>query len=206
MVSFVVLLCACSQELSPVATNDGGTAGQRRDGAAEVDDCRAFWKHLEIDGNWAEYFPTLRELAEGSDGVAYGRFVSARMGATIQGDAPEDSYTEIVLSVADDAELLHGTMTGALTLTLTPGAGDVTASTLSGCIPDASVLVFARKRMDQDTYRPVNGYGIWAATPRAALDTPLEPVPPEDGLYGEEISRYQRLSELTDAVRRYLSQ
>jgi hypothetical protein len=58
--------------------------------------------------------------------------------------------------------------------------------------------------VDQDAYRPVNGYGIWAATPRAALDTPLETDPPQEEPYGDELSRYARLSELADAVRSYL--
>jgi hypothetical protein len=197
-----VAFAACSSS-SPQAARPDGQSGP---GPGSTGDCPEFWKQLEINANWVEYFPTMKELAQGADVVAWGAFRAAQPGVRVQGDAPEDSYTEILLSLGPNIEVLRGAAPPeGIALTIVPGARDVTAGTLSECIPDSPVLVFARRRGDRDAYRPVNDFGLWAKTPRAAIDTPLSPDPPATSLYRNELLHYSSLEELASAVRTFVS-
>jgi hypothetical protein len=43
-------------------------------------------------------------------------------------------------------------------------------------VPIDDVVLLLRQRTDEDYYRAVNQYGIWARTPRSAVDAPLDRV------------------------------
>lgn len=201
-----VLVVACTTASSSIGTGQGDGQAPGDEGGQSSGDCPEFWNKLEIDANWVEYFPTLRELARGSDVVAFGSFSSAQMGAKVQGDAPEDTYTEILLSLAPTAQIWRGAPPKQIELTITPGKPGVNAAALAACLPNTPVLVFARKRKDRDAFRPVNGYGIWAKTPRAAVDTPLSPEPPNASPYRAELAGFASLDAFADAMRAYSSE
>ncbi len=57
------------------------------------------WNALRLDANWSEYWPSLRELALGSDAAIRGRITSILEGQVIQGDAPEDTVEEAIFRV-----------------------------------------------------------------------------------------------------------
>jgi hypothetical protein len=93
-------VAACSGSSNGNAIDpDGGVPGTHERDAEDVGPDDAFWQAIQVDGNWVEFYPTITELALGSDIVAYGSFVSVRPGTDVQGDAPEDLVRQPVFAV-----------------------------------------------------------------------------------------------------------
>ncbi len=199
---FVVLVglevAACSGSSNGNAIDpDGGVPGTHERDAEDVGPDDAFWQAIQVDGNWVEFYPTITELALGSDIVAYGSFVSVRPGTDVQGDAPEDLVRQPVFAV--EGEVWKGAARDAIV-----EVGVVNAKPLGELermLPSARALVFIRERADDRGYRFVNGYGVWAATPRAIVDAPLNPFPPDEDIHGEEVSQFASLEALVEFVR-----
>jgi hypothetical protein len=158
-----------------------------------------FWSAFEIDGDWVEYAPTLFELSQSADLAGIGKVEKVEAVDRIQGDAAEDVYFEVTLRLRFRA-LLAGNSDVARIRLLVPRARSVAdAAALQLLLPTGEALFFLRQRARGD-FRPVNGAGIWAKTPRAGVDTPLQPYVPADGIYAAEVA--DRLS--VDALFEYL--
>jgi hypothetical protein len=175
--------CKCRGGKVPDAAvgNSDGSVTSLRDAsiADELIKSESFWSAFRIDGEWAEYQPTLVALAEHADLVAIGRVTDMMEPITTQGDAPEDVVTEARLVVQVDRSA-SGTVSVGDTVVLTMvSKGRLTEAEqarLKDLLPSTSMLVMLRKR-ENGTYRVVNGYALWAATTRSALDCPIEAYP-----------------------------
>ena len=185
-----LVACGPSGQEDPTG---GETSPEMQPPSAQA--CSPFWQRLQSHANWAEHFPTFRELVRGSDVVAFGRFVS-------DGGAPADPYSTTVLSLHPGAEVWRGKLE-------TSGPRVSTFEGLAECGTSVPFLVLARHRQDTDEYRFVNGYALWAATPRATVDAPM--IPDYDfhelGLfYKDELARYQTFEAFMAAVREIASE
>jgi hypothetical protein len=171
------------------------------------------WAEVQIDGEWVEYHPTLRDLAESSDLAAEVRLVSAEPGRVIQGDAEEDIYCEINLNV-ETLEVFHKTSdeTSIQVSLVLPRAFSVDAQMQSvekanASLPLANVVVFLRRRDDLELYRVVNGWGIWAETSRDPVDVPLNPERiGNGGHYVSELTGVDTMPLLIARVRELLAE
>lgn len=174
-----------------------------RDGV-DLEQEERFWELVRTDGDWAEYFPTLEELAAGADAVFVGRFVAVGAPTLISGDAQQDVHAEDNLTLEVD-ELLRGEVSGEkIAFTLSLGTR-VEPSELQTMLPHSSVVFLLRKRSDQDSYRVVNGYGIWARTLRHEVDAPMNVDEPAGGgihgVYADELRYISSLDELIELFR-----
>ena len=158
----------------------------------------SFWAAFEIDGDWAEFYPTLEELSAASDAVFLGRIQGAARIVERRGDAREDLTIEVVLDL-QVVEGVHGAHAGEvleLALIAPMERSPRTASAiLTRAAPEDLVLFFLRKRAS-GTFRPTNGYGILTSTTRAVVDAPLNPDPLADGVYARELAAFGSVEEL----------
>ena len=196
----LLLMAACGPS-SGGESSQGMAPGEK---AAARDTCGAFWEMLQNVGDYAERFSTFQELVRGSDLIAFGPLVpydDQMPTGSPSGAEPAPGSPRISLSLGSSPEILKGRLeTPELLLTGVPPLE-------SDCLPSSPVLVLARWWEAAQVYRPVNGYGIWAPTNRAAVDTPLILDRMVDGqLYEEELSQYRSFEDFVDAVRDLASQ
>lgn len=192
--------------LQPQATGEDGGALQV-DGDVITRNVKAFWEVVEIEGEWAEYFPTLSELSQGSDCVVLAEFVSAVHSNTIQGDAKEDVVHDAHLELRV-LETLHGQPPEGnrmLLMVVLPRGSTLEkmrteVATLNANAPTEPMLVFGRLRASGD-YRVVNGDGLWASTSRHPVDTPLNTYPPTSGIYASEIARMSTMEDFVSFIK-----
>ena len=198
----IILWAACG-------SSPGSHPSQRAQGetAAGLDDCGSFWEMLQNVGDYAEGYASFEELVRGSDVVAFGPFVPYDRPSSTPADPgaepappPRPYQPKIGLSLGADPEILKGRL--EIPELLLAGVPPLD----SACLPSSPVLVLARWWEEAKVYRPVNGYGIWASTGRAAVDTPLILDRAVDGrLYENELSQYQSFDEFVNAVRELAS-
>lgn len=184
----------------------GSTSHNTSSGDSTSESGAEFWELVRIDAEWAEYWPTIRELVVGSDVVVQGHLIGARPGSVVQGDAPEDKVYEIVLQVSVD-ELFKGDLGSEgqvleLTYVLTLTEAEIEALRF----PSDPIIVLARRRDDDAAadFRFVSGYGLWAKTARASVDAPLSVEAPTNGIYREELASIVTMQSLADYVRESL--
>ena len=176
------------------------TPGQRLAREAEL------WKAFEINGDWSEFQPTLAELAASADGVVVASLTEVSLGAPVQGDTEEDVVSEAQLR-AVVTEMLQGavdTKTVDFTLIIpnvrNHAQAQVLVDKIMPILPIGPVVLILRER-EPGLYRPVNGYGLWAETSRRSVDAPLNPEPPQDGVYGSALASITSIAGLVDALR-----
>ena len=129
-------------------------------------------------------YPSIAAMTDAADFVAVGHFVPTGETHRVQGDAAEDVYVEPVGSFHVD-ELLAGAAPPAKArMTLPWNLGPER-------IPQDRVLLFAHWRDDgTQAYRVLDKFGFFAATARAALDTPIgEESPAGLSPFGGELRR-----------------
>jgi hypothetical protein len=172
----------------------------------------AFWERVRVvEGDWAEYKPSLSELVDSADAVVVARLVSVEPGRTVHGDANTDVYAEMLVK-ADVSEVLRDTTAGpsvSFSLSLLNVASleelDETLASAQAALPIDRVLLVLRQRKDADYYRVVNGYGIWASTARSVIDAPLEREAPidraQDFVYEGELKGLRDIEQLIDSLR-----
>jgi len=196
-----VVTCGMALHALVSALLCGGCSGTRpaqdvsgRGGEAGIIDERAFWEAFEIDGNWAEYWPTLRELALNADVAGRGTIESVRAGTSVQGDAPEDVVEEVVLRVRFEETWAGQLEGGLLDFTFVADPAKLQAAQ----VPRGPVVVFARSRRDRPgQFRLVNGYGLWAGTVRGNVDTPATPDSADQSPYAAEIAEFDSLEDFS---------
>lgn len=151
------------------------------------------WLQLRSNADWTEFHPTLRELISAADVAVVARLVSVEPGRVIQGDAAEDVLPYIDIR-AEIREVLRGTPGDAVMFSfpllnaVTLEDRDASVARAKAALPIDQVVMLLRGS-DAESYRVVNGYGIWARTTRAPIDAPLMYVAPTSG---EEPNSYQR--------------
>lgn len=79
----ILALAACA---TPAGIASSGEHGQ-------------FWDALRTNGDEAEGYPTIREMAASADAVIRAEFSSIQLSRTFQGDAPEDTVGYIGVTV-----------------------------------------------------------------------------------------------------------
>jgi hypothetical protein len=170
------------------------------------------WAEVQIEGEWAEYHPTLRDLASSADIAAEVRIVSAEAGRVILGNAAEDVYTEINLNVEIGEVLQSKTSERLVQVSLVlPRAWSLDAQAQSvenanASLPMNNVVMFLRDRGDLPLYRVVNGWGIWAETSRDRLDAPLNPQRIGDGgVYASDLEGVDTVPEFIARVRQRIT-
>jgi hypothetical protein len=168
-----------------------------------------FWSEVWIDGNAVEFYPTLSELAASADVAVVARLGSAEAGRVIQGDAPEDLYTEILVEAEVREVLRESTTERTLRFSLilprvaSLAARDASVQLANSVLPIDDVVLLLRQRTDEPYYRTVNLYGIWVRTTRSAVDAPLLPYAPriKPGVYDAELEKLAALDALVEALR-----
>jgi hypothetical protein len=161
-----------------------------------------FWSYFAADYEWVEHHATLKDAVAGSDAALLGKLTSAAKGVVIQGDAIEDVYTEVDITV-EVIDPIHGDALAmrTLQLTLPPPTQRVTdelLASMNGALPVSPVLLILRKR-ESGKYRVVHGYGLWAQTIRGAVDAPL--VAPGDlGFVAAETAGHRTVEQLAKSL------
>ena len=204
LAAFAALIAVSVTVTVHVALRPAGSADRESpadQGASEPTDV---WAPLRVVGPLeAEHYPTIEAMRDSADAVVAGSFVS--FGTRVfQGDAVEDVLVYLVAMVRVD-EVLAGSLPDRTVPVefLVPSAVADDApvlATLSATLPRTELVFFLRhKRGDGEAgrYRVVNSTGLWAATGRSDLDTPLTEAPPEAaGTYRDELSHVASLHEL----------
>lgn len=189
----VATVLGCAEPETPNSSGSSSLAA----GAEEP-----FWSAFVVSSepNYVESHPTLRGLVDGADAVVMGRVVDFGSREIRAGE--EDGYTELVLGIEVMEEIRGSAGGSSLELTAVPASfdsGELRA--LQARLPSDPALLLLRKRQDDGSFRAVNGYGIWAATSRSALDAPLSELAPADDIYAEEVAPYSTVAELADSLR-----
>jgi hypothetical protein len=170
-----------------------------------------FWEHLRVHGDWAEYKPTLSELVDSADAAVVARLVAVEAGRAVQGEPSEDLYTELLVNAEVSEVLRDSTTQTSVSFSLSLlGVSSLeeredTLAAAQAALPIEQVLLILRQRDDEDYYRVVNGYGIWASTTRSPIDAPLELEAPlsraEPFVYDRELEGLQNVEQLIDSLR-----
>ncbi|MEY4510618.1 MAG: hypothetical protein RLZZ450_2740 [Pseudomonadota bacterium] len=149
---------------------------------------------FEIEGEWAESYSTVVEMADASDFVFSGEIVDVSRGEVQSGDAKEDIVFQATLKVRP-SKFYRGDITQRdvgvqliLPEVTSQAEFENAIDLLARNVPDEPAVFFLRARSN-GTFRVVNGYGIWTHTSRAEIDAPLNTFPPSDGPYAAELSR-----------------
>ena len=163
-----------------------------------------FWKAFEIDADWIEYYPTLKEMAAGADLVAVGTILSVSLNVH-RGDAEEDIFGGAVVTV-QITELLSGALDGTsfalnliVTIPVTPDTAEQIEADLNAVKPAGPILFLLRSV--ETGYRVVNGYGLWTRTLRDDIDDPLNPEYLDINIYADELSEMEILEDLVAYLR-----
>lgn len=206
----LIALSACDAEERDAGAVDSGTSHEPGEVGLHSP---GLWAEVQIDGEWAERFATLRDLAMTTDIAAVVRIESAEAGRVIQGDAKEDVYCEVNLNVTT-VDVLHSTSddTSFQVSLVLPRAFSTTAQNKSvqavnASLPMKDVVMFVRRRKDLPLYRVANGWGIWAKTTRDSLDAPLNVERVGDGgLYASELEGVNSVPEFIARIRDLLDE
>lgn len=194
ILALVILAPACSKSDDPPDRGSSFWSSFRISGALEVED-----------------YGSLREMADSADSVVLGSFTGFEMSRTLQGDAQEDvvNYGEATLAIST---VLAGKPYGEtvaleflIPATTTADAERIVAE-LRGDLPTGEMVVFLRDKGGSESgfFRVTNSVGLWAATGRSALDTPLAEESPKDSrLYEDELKGADSISELADLIISY---
>jgi hypothetical protein len=191
--------------LAALVTACGGDTEERTARTKSADHA-SFWPSLRVTGDEVESYATLSEMARNADAVVMGTFKSFSPSRTVRGDAPEDVvvYAKGELEVQRNVVGAAPSQTIALEFILPPGESDALVGQLNAALPRAPMLVFLRaKRGDDEAglFRVVNSRGLWTATERSAVDTPLaEESPTASGLYAKERAGTQSVGELAERL------
>ena len=196
--------------LSVLLGCSGHAAGRHLDDAGAPEAVRArFWAPVEIDGNWAEFHPSIAELVRAADLTVLGEVDAVERGTVLQGDAEEDVTFHVVLKIRV-AEILRGasdTERVELPLIVPEVSSEAELNSavkqMRAGLPVGPVVLMLRRRRDNGAWRPVNGYAIWAETSRVDIDTPLEPYPPQEGIFGPELQSFDTFAQFVEKVRSY---
>lgn len=146
---------------------------------------------------------SLAELTAASDAVVVARISAVGLGREIHGDAPGDVVVYVRMDLTVE-RVLAGAAPEALPVEFlggSPAAANlmVTRARAVG-IPTGPVIAFLHEKngpQERGIYRVSNSSGLWAATTRAGLDSPLRPEPPAaSGLYADEIQGRASVAEL----------
>lgn len=215
LASLLLMAAGCSDDAGTKPESDADTEhGHERGENCSHDPVatatQGFWPEVEIlEADWVEFQPTLFELAKASDAVVVGTLRSADCGVVLQGDEKEDVYTELLVDVEVD-EWLHGTPErDALTFTLIlPSAFSrdsqrESIARANAALPISNVVLLLRWRDDIQLFRLINGFGLWAETDRAPLDTPIEGHPPPiaEHVYADELHNLESVDALVAYLR-----
>lgn len=169
----------------------------------------AFWAQVRLGGaDEVEGYATLAEMTSKADLVVLGTFASVQLSRTIQGDAPQDqvAYALVTVDVAEAANGSEAPSTLPLEFLLPdPSDPSEQVERMSEHLPKGQVVMMLRAKTgdgESGLYRLVNSYGLFAATGRSVLDTPLaEATPASVGLYAAELGSIESLAELWVAVK-----
>lgn len=180
-----------------------GTGGGVSPQAAAVQE-DGFWSALRVEGDDVEGFPTLAAMARGADAVVVGRFSSFGVSRTLQGDAAEDVVVYAKATLEIEKTLVGGAPAASVPLEFLlpagPGEADAAAARLNQELPGGRMVVFLRGKRapgEAGLYRVVNSRGLFAATARGPVDTPLaEDVPAADGLFTAELAAVRSIDDL----------
>lgn len=194
--SLTLMLLAATACSTPTATSDSG-------------DASAFWDALRIAGDEVEGYARVDEMAASADAVLVGRVSSVGLSRTIQGDAAEDLVALAMVRITV-VKLISGTASPEVAVEfLLPSPREPVDEQIASVVasaPDDEMVLFLRAkrgRGEEGLYRIVNSSGLWTATARNALDTPLADAPPvESGLFASEEGGWRTLDDLVSYLGR----
>ena len=153
-----------------------------------------FWERFGPFDLEVERYNTLAEMANASDAVVVARVEQIGEPRVIQGDAAADRVTYIAVHVRI-LRWLRGDTPGIVPLEFlggTPEKAEAAVRELRAAMPKEPFVVFLHEKRgagEAGLYRPTNSAGLWAASTRSPLDTPLaEATPQESGVYAGELA------------------
>jgi hypothetical protein len=168
-----------------------------------------FWSTLNLGGaSEVEHFETVSQMIVSADATVVGTFDDFEKSRTIRGDASEDIvvYASVTLSIsrvlAGEVPDMSVPVEFLIPATTEQEAEDVIAS-FEGDLPAGEVIAFLRDKdgTESGLFRVVNSVGLWAATERSALDTPLAEIPPSmSGLYADELDGVDSIGEMAARI------
>jgi hypothetical protein len=204
----------CGSVIGVLATSRSASEAARSSPAkrqAKAGSVDRFWRSLS-NGSALEFSsPTnLKDLTAKSDVVGLGVFTSFGVGRVIAGAEPEN---RVVYGTAQFrmTRPLAGRPTNAdkvfsvefLMPAATAEQGMSMARSLAGALPRGPVLAFlVEKRGPQESglYRATSFSGLWAATSRDPVDTPLTETPHGSGAFDAELGSTKDIESLADRI------
>lgn len=165
-----------------------------------------FWASFRITGDEVEGYQNIRDMGSSADAVVLGRLTSLTPSRAVQGDAPEDVVTYVAAGLEVSRVLAGRFGERSVPLEFFISSGELTVGELQRletALPQGDVVVFLRaKRGDGEAglYRTVNSLGLWAASERAALDTPLSEEAPTASVLADEVAGIGSVEEMADYV------
>jgi hypothetical protein len=133
---------------------------------------------------------------------------SVAIGRELHGDAPGDVVVFVHMEIAVE-DVIAGAAPQTLPVEFLGGSPEaanlMVARAMAAGIPTREIVVFLHEKDgpgERGMYRVSNSTGLWAATTRANLDSPLRPEPPNvSGLYADELQGLESVEELVTLIR-----
>lgn len=159
------------------------------------------WAALRIQGDDAEHFETLQEMAAAADGVVTGRFTRFSELPSVQGDAEEDSVTMVAGQLEITSTLAGATFDSPISLEFVVAEqGEPIRDTVDRLLesfPREDLLVFVREKRDAaGHYRTVNSYGLWAETVDGLMSPLGELTEASGGPFADEVGEADTIEDL----------
>jgi hypothetical protein len=167
-----------------------------------------FWERLGPFDLEVERFDSLLEMMAASDAVVVANVQDVAVSRVLHGDRG-DVVTMIRVDLGV-TRVIAGASPEVVPLEFIGGFPEQTAAFVNALREvkpvDASVIFLHEKQGDDESglYRVTNSTGLWTASSRANLDTPLREEPPRDSmLYADELLGVGDLNQFIDLLAGY---
>ncbi len=162
-----------------------------------------FWESFQFGGLEVTHAESLRELGAESDAVVTARVTAVRSSRIVQGDAAQDQVAMVCVDLRVET-VIAGAAPESVCLEFVGGspgsANALVQRALAVGLPHLPIVVFLHEKRgngEAGLYRVTNSTGLWGATSRAALDSPLRPDPPAmSGLYDADLAGIGTVADL----------
>ncbi|MDG4824013.1 hypothetical protein O7635_19330 [Asanoa sp. WMMD1127] len=196
-VTLFVGAVGCASDDSAGALSNSGDASER------------FWETFRITGDEVEPYAPMGSMVMSADATVLGRFSGVGKMRTVSAEAG-DSVHYLAVNLSVSRQLAGGRIPSPVPvefmISAQQGAGpDDAVKEVSASLPQGEMVVFLRHKggAEAGLYRVVNSRGLWTATSRDAIDTPLAEQPARnDDHYKADLASVASVSALADAVDR----
>jgi hypothetical protein len=190
---------------SIIAASAVGCGGSPAPSGAAPADVGTFFQTLRIEGDEVEGYDSLDAMAASATAVVVGRFDSFAVSRELRTDTAEDTLAYGGATLRVTRVLRGAQVSGAVPVEfILRATGDqavAEAAELNRTLPAGDLVVFLRAKRgsgEAGLFRLANSHGLWASTPRSAVDAPL--VDEVDPRYTRELDGVTSLDQLAERL------